>query len=1008
MKRSSILATTLLILSISLGFSQNGIWQNDTFKDGTDGVSLKKLDRNNYFVSRLNIEQLKLKLEDAPQRGEATNNSKLVLEFPDTKGQLAAYNVVEVPIFSSGLESPNRETIRTYLGQDVEGKGKRIRFSVTPLGFKGMISEAGGALSFIQPITKVSNGQYLIYNRAADLSRVKGFECRTEAEEITKSAQAQLENSDANDQTLRTYRIAISVTTQYTNFWDDGNNANGDAKDDALAEVVSTLNRSNEVYEVDMAINFVLVDTFDDPALDLIYQGSDPYTPAGFNAQLQNNLTNVVGEADYDIGHLFHFGGNNGNAGCIGCVCVNGQKGSAFSSHSFQDNDGGPYMSDFFDIDYVPHEIGHQMGANHTWSFNTEGTGVNFEPGSGTTIMGYAGITGPNNVQNHSDAHFHLASIAQILNNVETSPSDCAVTTPITNTAPAADAGADFSIPKGTAYVLKASAFDFDASDILTYTWEQLDDGITTRNNFGPDKSSGPVLRSRPPSTSPNRFIPVLSRVLDGELTQINPNITADNTSWETVSTVGRELNFGLTVRDRSEAGGVGQMPQTDFDFMTVTVEDVTPFTVATPPNTAPGSVLTVNWVVGATDQMPINCQNVNILFSDNGGASFTTLAANTPNDGSQEVNIPNIPEIDNARLWVEAADNIFYAVSEDFSINTVPDFALNNSTGALTTCSTDVVNYNVDFVTSNGFSENTQFTISGSPINSSVNLSTNNLSANGSLEIEVSGLTSVTANTYTLVLTGTSPTITKSIDIELTVSNGACASIGNTDFATSVTRVEFNTIDNSSGKETGYSDFTNLSTDINRESAYNLSVRVNTDGNFILGTRAWIDWNQNCLFESNEEFSLGVATNVSNGLTGGSPLEITVPANALLGETTLRVSTQFNAFPNACGVDFDGEVEDYTVNVEESLSTDENVFGGFQIFPNPNEGVFNVKLNLNNSNKVDIKVFDIRGRSVYDQTFVNQGNFNEEIDLNSVQSGLYLVQVSDGLKSATKKIIVE
>ena len=332
-----------------------------------------------------------------------------------------------------------------------------------------------------------------------------------------------------------------------------------------------------------MAITFVLVDTADDPALDLIFSPSfpDPYG-TNLNADLQTELTATVGAADYDIGHLLAFGGNNGNAGCIGCVCEGG-KGSGFSSHGFTDNDGGPYMSDFFDIDYVPHEIGHQMGGNHTWSFNTEGTGVNAEPGSGTTIMGYAGITGGDDVQDHSDPYFHYHSIDQILNNVNSGANQCAVTTAITNNPPVADAGPDYTIPNGTAFILKATATDADGGDVLTYTWEQIDNGQTTNGQFGPTHT-GPVWRSRPPSTSGDRYMPIYSRVVAGELTESNPVETVDNSSWETVSTIARTLNFGLTVRDRSEAGGVGQTPQTDFDTMIVTVEGGIPFTVVSPP----------------------------------------------------------------------------------------------------------------------------------------------------------------------------------------------------------------------------------------------------------------------------------------------------------------------------------------------------------------------------------------------------------------------------------------
>jgi hypothetical protein len=173
-------------------------------------------------------------------------------------------------------------------------------------------------------------------------------------------------------------------------------------------------------------------------------------------------------------------------------------------------------MTDYFDIDYVAHEIGHQMGANHTWAFSTEGTGVNAEPGSGTTIMAYAGITGVNDVQDHSDAYFHYNSILQISNTIAVRT--CWTSTPIANNPPVAEAGENFTIPRGTAFVLKGSATDADGGDMLSYTWEQIDNGVSSFNNFGPTRTSGGLFRSRPPSTSPNRYMPTLSRILDGTL----------------------------------------------------------------------------------------------------------------------------------------------------------------------------------------------------------------------------------------------------------------------------------------------------------------------------------------------------------------------------------------------------------------------------------------------------------------------------------------------------------
>ncbi len=672
----------MLISSVSLA-QDVSLWSKTSFIDGTKGVSLKNLDSKHYSLLSLNIELLKEKIQDAPLRRQSNGVSNVAIDFPNNDGKMQRYRVVETSIFSSNDNMEQHSNIKTYLGSRTDNSGARIRFSVTPLGVKGMISEPGKITTYFQPITKVSNGQYIIYNKNAKLNSSDTFECLTEDFGITEKVVNTTSARDANDQLLRTYRIAISVNQEYTNFWDDGNAGNGDNRADALAQLVSTLNRMNEVFEVDMAMTFVLVDTADDPAIDLIYSPTfpDPYG-GNLNSELMTNLTAVVGSDDYDIGHLlvYNAGGTNGNAGCIGCVCdatvdpprTRG-KGSGYSQHNFVDNDGGPYMSDFFDIDFVPHEVGHQMGANHTWSFASEGTGVNAEPGSGTTIMGYAGITGPDDVQDHSDPYFHYFSISQILDNVDSAPNDCAITTAITNNPPVANAGSDFAIPNGTAFILKGSATDANAGDVLTYTWEQIDNGVSPTSAFGPTRTSGATFRSRPPSTSPNRYMPMYGRVLDGQLTESNPVETVDNTSWETVSTIARTLNFALTVRDRSEVGGVGQTPQSDFDTMTITVESGAPFTVITPSSWEGGSLENVTWNVGTTNNATINCQMVNIKFSTDGGISFPiTLAGNTPNDGSEMITVPSISDTTEARILVEAADNIFYTLSDNFT-TTVP-----------------------------------------------------------------------------------------------------------------------------------------------------------------------------------------------------------------------------------------------------------------------------------------------------------------------------------------------
>ena len=1006
--------TFTMLLFVSNVIAQNNAWSKTTVKEEISGISLKNLDPDNSEILQLDIQNFKQQLIGAPLRGASNGKSNVIVNFPSVDGKIQQYRIVETQIFSSNDNQAQHPGIKTYLGSRTDGSGTRVRFSVTPLGLKAMISEPDKETVYIQPVTKVSNGQYIVYNRTAQINSSDTFECLTEDVDISKRIISSEVSRDANDKLLRTFRMAMSVTSEYTNFQDDGNAGNGNAQQDALAAMVSTLNRTNEVFEVDMAITFVLVDTADDPALDLIYSGTDPYG-GNLNGDLQTNLTATVGEADYDIGHLLHFAGNNGNAGCIGCVCENG-KGSGFSAHSFVDNDGGPYMADFFDIDYVPHEIGHQMGANHTFSNNTEGTGVNSEPGSGTTIMGYAGITGPNDVQDHSDPYFHYQSINQILNNVTSGANQCAVTTSITNNPPVAAAGADFAIPNGTAFILKATATDPDSGDILTYTWEQIDSGQTTNAQFGPTHG-GPLWRSRPPSTSGDRYMPIYSRVLAGELTETNPTETVNNSSWETVSTIARTLSFGLTVRDRSEAGGVGQIPQSDFDTMVVTVEGGAPFTVVSPPAWGSGSSQTLVWNVGATNTAPINCQTVNIKFSTDGGLTFpTTLASGVANDGSETITVPSVADTNNARVMVEAADNIFYALSDNFPISSAPSFALNSAISNQSACNIDAVSYEVDFFTVNGFNESTTFTASGNPPGSSYDFMPSTLSSDGIVMLNITGLTGATPGDYTITVTGTSNSQTKTIDLMLTVVDGLCASVANTVYQTSTTLVQFGTINNASGKPSGYSDYTNadpttdpdLTTEVTVGSSYDLFVNQNTDGNYTCITTVWIDWNQNCILEASEAYDLGTAFGTPDGPASNSGLSVLVPTNAVVGNTIMRVTTKYNSGATSCENGHDAEVEDYTITVVPLLSVDEfGSLGGFSVYPNPNNGSFNVELNSVSSNDINISVFDIRGREVFNNIYKASTVFNETIRLDKVQSGIYMLQVSDGLNKHTKKVII-
>lgn len=989
-----VFSFAIFLLAFS-GIGQNSSWKKIENSKKPELVTNLRLNKNKVNFYELDMPVLKNKVSLATIKNSKKKQLETIIYMPSRNGDIEPFAIYEDPVLSPSLAAkyPN---IKSYYGFSKNNPRTRLRMSVSHHGVQTMITSVDHPSLFMQPISKGSN-HYILYDAASKNNLTDKFECKTLDElnaSYNKNSNITIDEGGANDQTLQKFRIAISTTAEYTAY-----HYVSDSTADALAAINATLSRVNEVFETDMAVKFELVD-----ATQLIYTDvtTDPYSDANigadgaWNSQLQSTLTNVIGELAYDIGHLFGASGGGGNAGCIGCVCVDNSKGSGYTSPSDAIPEG-----DTFDIDFVAHEIGHQMGANHTWAFDVEGTGVNSEPGSGSTIMGYAGITGPDDVQTNSDDYFHYHSIKQILENLNLK--SCQTTEAISNIPPIANAGIDYHIPAGTAYVLKGAATDLDSGDNLTYCWEQIDSGVSSYLNFGPELSSGSMNRSLPPSMDPHRYIPRLVSVLAGNTTQTNPTLGSD---WETVSTVGRTLNWALTVRDRNPSNPTSA--QTSFDTMIITVEDVLPFTVINPASWAQGNTATISWNVGQTNNATINCQNVTIKLSVDGGLTFPTIIANnTPNDGFYDYIVPAMADTSTARIMVEAADNIFYDVSDfDFTISQNPDFFIVETGLNSIPCGSTSVSYTFDYVAANGFSDNTVFSASGLPAGATAVFSPTNLSVSGPFTLTINNLT--TEGDYTFTVTGTS-SVTKNISVKLPFYNGLCSSAGSMEYNTSITRVQFNTINNISLKPSGYNDYKAIATNVNRSSSYDLTVNVNTDGNYTTQSNVWIDWNQNCSFnDPGEAYNLGTATNVLSGTTSNSPFSITIPFDAILGNTVMRVSTKYDSAASSCENGFDGEVEDYTVNISPTLGVEEFGFENFKVYPNPNNGAFMVQLNGSLERRITIRVYDLRGRIIYSKTHQNVGDFKAEIQLNHVTSGMYVLNISDGLRKTTKKLIIE
>ncbi|MBC8081684.1 MAG: proprotein convertase P-domain-containing protein, partial [Hymenobacter sp.] len=547
-----------------------------------------------------------------------------------------------------------------------------------------------------------------------------------------------------NGATLRTYRLAMACTGEYAA-------TKGGTVAGALAGIVASVNRVSGVYEKELAVRLVLIP--DNDTLIFLNPATDPYTDNNPGALLNENQTTVtarIGSANYDIGHVFSTGG--GGVAQLASVCgPNKARGVTGSSNP---------VGDAFDIDYVAHEIGHQFGGSHTFNGNTLNCGGGnrsatsaYEPGSGTTIMAYAGICSPQNVQLSSDPYFHSRSYDQIVAHI-TGAGSCAVNTATGNTPPVVNAGTNYRIPVGTPFALTGSATDADG-DALTYSWEQFNLGPTGAPTAPVGDAA--IFRVFSPVASPARTFPQLSNLL--------ANTAA---LGEILPSYGRRLVFRLVARD-NRAGGGG----VDYDSMNVVVSGAAgPFLVTVP------NIATASWQVGAPQQVawdvanttaaPISAANVDILLSTDGGQTFpTVLLANTPNDGFENVTVPTtVAATTTARLKVQASGNIFFDLSDqNFTIRNggTPTFFLGTATTQLAAfCPGAAVTVPVTVGQLQGFTGTVALSASGLPAGISVSYDNSSPAVGATVQATIASTTATPSGTYTIALTGTSGTVSQ------------------------------------------------------------------------------------------------------------------------------------------------------------------------------------------------------------------------------------------------------
>jgi len=908
----------------------------------------------------LDLNAMRSKLANAQETGKGA--VAVEVKLPTLNGKIERFAVYSSPVVVKSLA--DKYGLHSYVGVGIDDPTAYVRFSVAPNDFQSMILK-NGSYEFIEPQNQ-SRTVYGVHPKTNKSEADKAFICSTAETPLTKAQIDKLYTggksftnnpSDFNkssDKKYRTLRLAMSVNGEYTQYF-------GGTVAGALTAINATLTRCNFVFEKDFALKLILQDF---PQLIYTDPATDPYTTMGaWNNQLQQTLTNTIGNNAYDIGHMFGASGGGGNAGCIGCVCVNptGPTNNAKGSGITSPADGIP-SGDNFDIDYVAHEIGHQLGGNHTFSMSLEGTGQNVEPGSGSTIMGYAGITGATDVQPHSDAYFHINSIIQVQNNLIAKT--CDIETATNNNPPVITAMPDVTIPKGTAFVLTAQATDAE-NNPLTYTWEQVDNASVTisKTNLG-NTTSGASFRSFTGTASPTRYFPKFSTVMSGSLVNLN--------DWEAASTVARASNYRVTVRDNNPDP---LQQQTQEALQKVTVHANGPFKITSTKvyNNAPGPL---TWNVVGTNAAPFNVANVKIDYTTDNGATWTVLAASTPNDGTEDFSFSSFATNTALKIRISAIGNVFYAVAP---VTVSPIAACDGTAPAgLAVSGITNVSAQVNWDPLAYATYIVRYKKTADATWTQVPVSTNSYTITGlvegtAYEVQVAAVCSGTTGSYTA-----------SANFTTLVPTYCTAGATSTSFE-KISNVTFANINNNSTSTAGYEDFTSKIGNVNKGETYNFSASFTGTSYSSDEVRVWIDWNGDKDFDDAGELALVTPKKLSPW-TG----TITIPVDALVGSTRMRVRLHDSSSgPNTtpCGTSSYGQVEDYTLNIG-VLATGENALANLQVYPNPATDVLNI---TKVSGNATYTIYNVAGQ------MVSKGKIaDNKVPVSKLQSGVYMISIED------------
>jgi len=662
-------------------------------------------------------------------------------------GTTDTFRIVRYDMMESGLAAAY-PGIRTFRGLSVSNPYRHLRADWTVNGFRAVVADENGR-TYIDPFQRGDTTHVIVY-RKQDFKSSDPWACEFEGEGAKgEETQARV----FGDCQFRTYRLACAATGEYSNYFGafDSTQANL-----VLSQIVTAYNRVNEVYEVDLAVRLVLI--ANTPDVFYYNPATDPYSGSACTqlGQNQTTMTNVIGSANYDIGHVFSIG--SGGCAGLGVICNNSNK--ARGATGLANPTGDPFY-----IDYVAHEVGHQFGGNHTQNQTCNRVAsAAYEPGSASTIMGYAGICPPN-VQSNSDDYFHAISLLEMHTKILST--SCHQTLTFSNDPPDAGNTPNYTIPISTPFVLTGNGSDPNG-DPIKYCWEQYDLEATSSEPPAANDPDGPLFRTFDPTTSPSRYFPRLQDLVNNTSPQ-----------FEVLPSVSRPLNFRLTVRDYHNIGGCS-----DHDDVTVTVTNTSgPFQVSSQnsaTNWTQAQDVTVTWNVANTTASPVSCATVDVLFSTDGGLTYPdTLVSGHPNDGSVSFDVPTDITTTTGRVMVKANGNIFFDINNaNLTVSAgSPTYTLSIDPTTATGCNTETIETTINVGQYQGYSGAVTLSALNLPAGAMATFSPPVVTPGNSATLTLSNLAGI-SGTYNILVQGSASTGVKQREFLVTILGGPAGTV--------------------------------------------------------------------------------------------------------------------------------------------------------------------------------------------------------------------------------------